>query len=70
MSAASHAYAEKMRQLRLKATRVPNQETLNVFLLTVANIKDRQAIFEAMEPYLPFPCAMCPEGPAQHPVFN
>jgi len=70
MSAASHAYAEKMRQLRQKAARVPNQETLNVYLLTVADLDDRKALFEAMEPYLPFPCATCPEGPAQHPAFN
>lgn len=70
MSAASHAYNEKLRQLRKKASHIPNQETLNAYLFTVADLKDRQALFGIMEPYLPFPCATCPEGEARHPVFN
>ena len=70
MSAASHAYNERLRQLRKKASRIPTQEQLNAYLLLVPELDARQGIFELMEPYLSFPCATCPDGPAHDFIGN
>lgn len=70
MSAASHAYNDKIRLLRKKASHIATQEQLNCYLLTVADLDDRQALFEIMEAYLAFPCAECPIGEAIHPALN
>lgn len=70
MSAVSHRYNERVRQLRKRASHIATQEQLNAYLLLIVKPEDRQGIFELMEPYLPFPCATCPEGQAHDFVGN
>lgn len=70
MSAASHAYAERARQLRKRASRVASQQELNAILLLIPNMENRKAIYDMMWPHLPNPEWTCPEGPAHDVVGN
>lgn len=65
----SFAYNQRVSQLRKRASRIATQEQLNAILF-LADEGSRRGIFEIMEPYLPFPCATCPDGPARDVVGN
>ena len=63
-------YNYRLQQLRQKSKIIATQEKLNAYLLLIPDAENRKAIFELMWPYLPFPCATCPDGPAHDVVGN